>query len=170
MSLVLAFLLSFAPPPDFPDPIAPAARGELQCHRPDRARHICQSLAGYRIDAKGGFLNDAEVLISAQNAITMRTVTPVEIRDGAICGAITRVSLEKAVFLAAGQPLAPDKAESLRASLLQNMATLFDHEICTRYSASGDHLVAQVTLDGVAIQDTMDLIWVRPDEGYRVAG
>jgi len=169
MIAALALLLTFGATGDFPNPIGPAAQGKLQCHMPDRARRTCQSLAGYRRDGRGGFLNDAEVLLSPEALLTMRTTTPVVIRDGAICGPLSRESLEKATFLADGEALDSEKTASLRAMLIENSATMLDREVCTRYTVSGDHLVAHAVLDGKPDETTMDVIWVDPAEGYRVA-
>ncbi len=169
MLAVLALLLA-GPAEEFPDPIAPAAQGKLQCHVPDRARHTCQSLAGYRPDGKGGFFNTADVLLAPEPLLTMRAVSTVVIRDGAICGKLSRESFEKAQFFADGGLLDAEKTAGLRTAILeQSAAMMLDREICTRYTQSGDHLVAHVTLDGKPDQATMDVIWVSPSEGYRVA-
>ncbi|MDQ0248625.1 hypothetical protein J2W22_000672 [Sphingomonas kyeonggiensis] len=163
-------LLLLAPSETFPDPIGPAAEGKLQCHRPDRARRTCQSLAGYRPDGKGGFLNDAEVLLAPNSPMVMRSVTPVVIRDHAVCGSLTRKSLAEAVFLEDGTPVEPDQAERVRGLLAHDREAIFDREICTRYQPEGDHLRATATLDGESTDwRPMQVIWVRPDEGYRVA-
>ncbi len=169
MIAALALLLLAGPSDVFPDPIAPAAEGKLQCHMPNRERRTCQSLAGYRRDGKGGILNDADVLLAPKPLLTMRTVTPVVIRDGAICGPLSRESFDKAEFFADGQLLGAEKTEQLRGMLIQNAAAMLDREICTRYTVSGDHLVAHAVLDGKPDETTMDVIWVRPEEGYRVA-
>jgi hypothetical protein len=167
MIVALALLL-LGPAEDFPDPISPAASGQQQCYQPDRARKTCQSLAGYRSDGKGGFLNDAEVLLSSRTGLVMRSTTPVTIRDGAVCGRITREAHDAAVFTQNGQPLSPDAADRIRIALAGT--GLFGREICTRYPARGDHLVAVGTLDGKpGVLPESDVIWVRPDEGYRVA-
>lgn len=168
MIAALALLLA-GPAAEFPDPIGPAAQGKLQCHVPDRARHTCQSLASYRPDGKGGFLNTAEVLIAPQASLVMRTVTPVVIRDGAICGPLSREAIGKAEFLVDGAVLDAEKTASLRTTILDSWAAMLDHEVCTRYTVSGDHLVAHPAVDGTPDAATMDLIWVSPAEGYRVA-
>jgi len=169
MIAAFALLLLAGPTAEFPDPIGPAAQGKLQCHLPDRARHTCQSLAGYRPDGKGGFLNSAEVLIAPQASLVMRTVTPVVIRDGAICGPLGREAIGKAEFLVDGAVLDAEKTASLRTTILESWAAMLDHEVCTRYTVNGDHLVAHPAVDGMPDAATMDLIWVSPAEGYRVA-
>jgi hypothetical protein len=169
MLAALALLLLAGPAEEFPDPIAPAAQGKLQCHVPDRARHTCQSLAGYRPDGKGGFFNTADVLLAPKPLLTMRAVSTVVIRDGAICGPLSRESFEKAQFFADGGLLDAEKTAELRAAILGQSDATLDRQICTRYTQSGDHLVAHVTVDGKPDQATMDVIWVSPAEGYRVA-
>lgn len=169
IALVLPFL-AFAPVQDFPDPIGPAASGKLQCYMPDAARRTCQSLAGYRSDGKGGFVNDAEILVDRDSAITMRSVTPVEIRDGGVCGRIIRESVEKAVFTLEGKPVAPAEAERMRALAIQSYERAFGREICTFYRPEADHFRTSATIDGeYADLRSVQVIWVRPDQGYRIA-
>jgi len=165
----LALLFLAGPAEEFPDPIAPAAQGKLQCHVLDRARHTCQSLASYRPDGKGGFLNTADVLFAHNSPEVMRTVTPVMIRDHAICGRLSRESFEKAQFFVDGRLLDAEMTFELRAAVLEDSDAMLDHEICTRYTQSGDHLVAHATIDGKPDETTMEVIWVSPAEGYRVA-
>lgn len=166
MIAALALLL-LAPGETFPDPIGPAAEGKLQCYSPDRARKLCQALAGYRSDGKGGFLNDAEVLILPERGLAIRTTTPVALRDGAVCGQVTRDAYEKAEFRVNGELLPAEKAGPLRDALVRASAALFDREICTRYPQSGDHLVAKGTMGGEAMPD-QEVIWVSTDEGWRI--
>src|SRR3954462_1704587 len=83
---------------ELPDPIAPAASGQLQCYVPDTTRKICASLAGYRANPNGGIDNIATVLLSKMPVVTMETVSPVEIKMGQVCGKIRRQDLDVAKF------------------------------------------------------------------------
>jgi hypothetical protein len=166
----LALLLAAGPVEDFPDLVGPAAQGKLQCFMPNRERRTCLSLAGYQPDGKGGFLSTAEILVEPDPLLTMRMTAPVVIREGTICGPLREESYEKAEFLSAGKPFESKRKYEILAALLEASASMFGREICTRYTVSGDHLVAETMLDPTdANRVTMDVIWVSPEEGYRVA-
>lgn len=151
------------------DPIAPALQGQLQCYSPDTARKTCQSLAGYAPDGKGGFLNTAEVLVATDPVTTMRTASPVTVRDGAICGYIRAEDLDNATIRQRDRALSAGAARPLINAVKTSLAAVFGREICTRYIREGDKLIARGTLagspDGLPDQP---VLWVSPEEGYRV--
>ena len=153
-----------------PDPIAPAARGELQCYSPDRSNKTCNSLASYKREPDGTIDNMALVLISKNPLITMETVSPVAVKSGQVCGKIRERDIDQAKFTNGHDALDASQVERLRQQLRVAFRDMFNHEICTRYSAEGDVLVAKVTKDGVPMPTAEQrVIWVSPKEGYRVS-
>ena len=153
-----------------PDPIAPAAGGQMQCYMPDPTRKTCNSLAGYRPNPNGGIDNIATVLLSKNPVLTMQTVSPVEIRMGQVCGRIRRQDIEIAKFTLAGRPVDEQQAAQLRAQLLMAFQNVFDHDVCTGYLSQGGGLVAKATIDGVPAPPNSDqpVLWVSPSDGYTV--
>src|SRR3954452_21621233 len=149
---------------EMPDPIAPAGKGQLQCYMPDMARKTCASLAGYRANPNGGIDNIATVLISKDPAVTMETVSPVEIKMGQVCGKIRRQDLDAAKFTLGGRPLDAQQAAGIRAQLQTVFQNVFDHEVCTAYVDQGGTLVAKATIDGVPAPAGADqpVLWVAP--------
>jgi hypothetical protein len=154
-----------------PDPIAPSAKGQLQCYSPDTARKTCNSLASYKPQANGAIDNIAVVLISKNPAITMETVSPVEIKAGKICGKIRKQDVDAAKFTVGG--LLPDakQAATLREQIQLSYTNILGHEICTAYLDQGGILLAKATMDGVPMPATTDqrVLWVSPSDGYRVS-
>src|SRR5260221_465758 len=71
-----------------PDPIAPAASGQLQCYSPDITRKTCSSLASYKPGANGTIDNGAVVLIWNDPVITMEIVSPIEVKASRVCGKV----------------------------------------------------------------------------------
>jgi hypothetical protein len=59
-------------------------------------------------------------------------------------------------------------AAQLREAMAARMSGLFGEEICTTYVASGDDMMAHATIGGERGDPPEPVIWVRPDEGYRV--
>ena len=152
-----------------PSPIAPANEGRLQCYTPDVARKTCQSLASYRSGADGVIENIAVVLIAPDPPIVMETVTPVEIMANQVCGAIRPKDIDDAKFTVGGQPADPTQATRLREAIRNAMKDIFDHQICTAYVPDGGVLLAKAIVDGVP-RPALDqkVVWVAPDEGYKV--
>ena len=156
---------------EFPDPIAPAASGQVQCYMPDMTRKTCASLAGYRANSNGGIDNVATVLLSKSPVVIMETVSPVEIKMGQVCGRIRRQDIEAAKFTVGGQQVGEQQAGPLRAQLQMAFQNVFDHEVCTAYQNQGGTLLAKPTIDGVAAPATADqtVMWVSPSDGYKVS-
>lgn len=153
------------------NPLAPAVAGRLQCYAPDRAKRTCQSLASYVPNSAGGFDNTVLVVISVDPLITHETVTPVTVKQGAVCGYIRPEDLRRGVMRREGKPLTAGQAKPLLDQIERALTPMLNREVCTQYVPSGDHLIARGTLDGVkdGLPD-VDVIWVSPEEGYRVAG
>jgi hypothetical protein len=151
------------------DPLAPAASGMLQCYAPDAAKHVCQSLAGYRKRPDGSYDNAATIMLSPSPLVIMETVTPVTVDAGAVCGAIRTQDIDAAVISVNGQTLSNSDAATARSQIATGMAPLIGKRICTTYVADGAQLVAKATIDGEA-QPAMDqkVIWVAPTDGFHV--
>jgi hypothetical protein len=153
-----------------PDPIAPAAKGLLQCYQPDKSHKTCSSLAGYKSAAGGTIDNTAVILISRSPLITMQTVSPVEVRSGRVCGSLRDRDIDEAKFSDGAHPLEARKAELLRQQLKVALKDLLNHEICTTYVPDGDGFLAKETKEGVPMPGTdQHVIWVSPRDGYRVS-
>lgn len=165
LSLFLTLALQAAAPAA--DPLAPARIGDLQCYRPDTVRKTCRALAGYSFAADGTILNRAQVLLQESPPVTMTTVTPVTVQDGAVCGPLEGV--DKAQITFNGRRVPEADAVSIRAQIARSMGATLGQEVCTTYRRSGDWLIAQATLNGVAQPDMGDtVLWVPPSAGYTV--
>ena len=149
------------------DPLAPARIGDLQCYGADPVRRTCRAMGGYTFGAGGQILNQAEVVLQASPVVTMRTVSPVTVRDGAVCGPLS--GIDKAQISVRGRRMAEEDAAPVRAQVAASMANVLGKEVCTTYRRSGEWWIAEVTMDGVARQDMNDtLIWVPASAGYTV--
>jgi hypothetical protein len=152
------------------DPLSEARDGKLQCYRPDAARKTCAALASYAFDSSGAISNTAEVLLAPQPVLTMRTVSPVTVKGEAVCGFTRKEDIDNAVFTLNGAALPDEQAAGVRAQILGAMQAMMGKEICTTYVPAGDRLSAQVTLDGVAAPNfSQQVVWVKPEDGYKVA-
>jgi len=167
ISLLLALALQAAVEPVVADPLAPARIGDLQCYGADPVRRTCRAMAGYTFGTGGQILNQAEVVLQASPVVTMRTVSPVMVRDGAICGPLS--GIDKAQISVRGRRMTEEDAAPVRAQVAASMANILGKEVCTTYRRSGDWWIAEVTMDGLARQDMNDtLIWVPASAGYTV--
>ena len=151
------------------DPIAPAFRGEAQCYAPDPARKACRSIGEYAKRPDGRIANTATVLLSPNPVVVMRTVAPVEVKDGQVCGVIRSEDLASATFTIDGQAADETTAKSLRDYVAPGFAPMFNHEVCTRYVTDGAMLKGLVSLDGRRRPDLDQPVrWVAPSEGFSV--
>jgi hypothetical protein len=152
------------------DVLAPALQGHLQCYQPDTARKVCRALASYVVNADGTIDNGAEVLLLPDPLVIMHGTSRVFVRDGAICGPMTRAELDRMSFTANGSPVPEANAAAIREQIAISDGALAD-EVCTGYvPGEGGAMNTEVVVDGVLQPEmTMPVIWVRPDEGYRVA-
>ena len=155
---------------DLRPPIAAAAQGQLQCYAPNTARKTCQSLAAYKLSTDGTIENIAIVLISQSPAITMRTMSPVEIKADQVCGPIRAQDIEAASFTVGDHIADPAQTTLLRQKMEAAIQGMIGHEVCTAYIPDSGALLAKATVDGVP-QPTMDqrVIWVSSADGYSVA-
>ena len=101
----------------------------------------------------------------------MQTVSPVEIKAGKVCGAISRQEVDAAKFRMGGHLLDAKEAAPLREQMHLFFKDFFDHESCTSYLDQGGIRLAKSTMDGVPTPATTDIrvLWVSPKEGYIVS-
>lgn len=164
-------LVAVAQPASFPAPIEPAADGKLQCHSPDRKAKTCRSLASYRALGDGVFDNMARVGLPTSPVTEMHVVSRVTIRDGKVCGRIEQADLDSARFTVNGAELDAARTADYRKRVALLYAGMMDHDLCTSYRVDGDGLVSLPSIDGVdAPELSQRVIWVSPEDGYRVGG
>ena len=161
--IILATLLAVTPAP-----LAKAEAGFMQCYQPDQTAKTCQSIASYKPNGDGTWVNTAVVALSPRQPITLETTTPVHLNaEGAICGQIRRDDVMKGKLAYAGQQLPDDKAAPILARIADGMAPMMGKEICTTYLADGAGMIAKVTIDGQsAPMPDQKVIWIRPEDGY----
>lgn len=167
LSLFLTVALQAAAPAAAADPLAPARIGDLQCYGADPVRKSCRAIGGYSFATDGTIQNKAEVILQDAPLVTMTTVSPVAVKDGAVCGLVS--GIDKAQIAFRGRRIPEADAVPIRAQIAQSMAETLGQEVCTTYRRSGDWWISQVTLNGVARPDMGDtLLWVPASAGYTV--
>ena len=152
------------------DVLAPAREGQLQCYVPNAPAKTCQSLAGYSFDAQGGIMSQGDVMVMPQPLIVMRVSTPVALRNGAVCGPISPEDLQRATFTIDGVAANETETQNIRAALAQQLAGLLNVDVCTTFTPESGGFRADATFNGAPRPEmTQRVIWVRPDDGWRVA-
>ena len=155
--------------PAYPDPIGPAAKGQMQCYSPNVATKSCRSLAIYKANGDGTFANTAIVLVKAAPLTVIQTVANVTVRDGAVCGAITEADIRAAKMSANAQTVPPEQAAPFLSQLVTALKPVIGREICTRYEGEGPLLTAKATMEGVPQpDDDQTVLWVSASDGYAV--
>jgi hypothetical protein len=157
-----------------PDPLARAWEGMEQCYAPDEVRKTCRALAGYRRSQDGRIINDAEVLlVDADPEMILVSATPVTIRDDLVCGTGKISEGEIQAVIVDGVRITAKNDPTDLIGVIADTLEAFSggQEICTRYDAAGEgRFTPVVFLDGKQSPDDGDVvIWVRRDDGWRVA-
>jgi hypothetical protein len=153
-----------------PGPLAPASDGRLQCFVPNLAKKSCQSLDAFARDSSGVIQSTATVLLSSEPLITMTTRSPVDLKDGRVCGPVRTQDVMEATFTVGGQPADPRQTADLRLHVSDAMKTLVGHEICVGYVKNGEAWIAKSFLDGSPQLDSDEaFIWVPPSANYKVS-
>jgi hypothetical protein len=167
--MLFALALLAASADAYPTPLTPAASGQMQCYVPSDHK-TCASIATYTANGDGTFANGAQILLSKQPVVVMQTTTPVTIKAGAVCGAVTKASIANAGLTVNGQAVPADKAAPVLQQIAGSLGSVIDHEICTTYVPDGTGFVAKASMDGKP-QPAQDqkVIWVSPSDGYTVA-
>jgi hypothetical protein len=170
--LVIAILLAAsASAPDRAadtDPIARSNLGEIQCYRPDPANKTCESIASYKRTGPGTYITTS--LLPLGDGVTLEMRSSAVVKDGAVCGSISRKNILAGRLRSGNQPIAHEKAKPLLEHLADQVKPVFGKELCTRYESSGSDLIAKNSLDGVDQPDKDTIVkWMAPAEGYTVA-
>lgn len=169
-ALVAGALICALPAVAQSDALAPARQGQVQCFVPNVAAKTCQSIGSYAFNANGVIDNVSETLIMPQPAVVMRASSPVTVRNNAICGPLTAADVGRATFTIDGRPASEQETANIRAGLTEQLAPMFNVEMCVSVTAVDGGYRADSTVGGVARPDlAQPVLWVRPEDGYRVA-
>jgi len=169
MLFALMALATAASTPAYPDPLAPAASGQVQCLAPTDHK-TCASTTSYTANGDGTYTYVATVLLSKAPVVALQTTTPVTIKAGAVCGAIRKEDIAAASLSVNGQTMPADKAAPILDRIAGQLSAITGHEICTIYVPSGTGFIAKASMDGKP-QPAQDqkVVWVSPADGYTVA-
>lgn len=151
-------------------PLAPAAEGKVECYGADAARKTCRSMGAYAVDPKGRILNEAMVVLADKpNLIVVQTISPVTVKAGKVCGAISPRDIDEARFMVDDQVLSADQAKPLRDQFRAAMASMTGKEVCTAHVRRGAGSVAVAAVNGVIDHKLdQDVRWVSRNDGYRL--
>jgi hypothetical protein len=152
------------------DVLGPARQGQLQCFEPNVAAKTCQSIGGYTFNANGVIDNTADVLIMPQPVIVMRVTAPVTLRGGAICGPLTTADIERATFTIDGAAASAEDTQAIKTALTQQLAPMLNVETCITLTPVDGGFRADSVMAGTPRPElSQRVVWVRPEDGYRVA-
>ena len=152
------------------DPLAEGLAGKVQCYRPNPDKKTCGALSSYSLRRDGAILNTAEVMLTANPVLVMRTTSTVTVKGEAVCGPVRKEDIDSATITVNGSALPDDKSVAVKAQIAGAFKDMFGKEVCTTYVPTGDKLTAQVTLDGkLKPEYSQTVIWVKPEDGYTVA-
>ncbi len=165
----LLLLLTAAAPQAAADPLAPAKAGKLQCANPNVEKKTCLGLTSYKVNPDGSFATITTLMVAPQPVITMEVKSAGTVKDGALCAPIRTSDFEAATFQMDGKPADAAVASAIRAQVVASLAPLAGKTGCTRETPDGAVSKAEVTIDGVVRPEmTQRVLWVKPDDGYKL--
>lgn len=151
------------------DPLAPAREGKLHCYTPDAGKKTCVALSSFTAGPDGSWRADTTMLLAPAPLTIFTSSSVVTVEGAAMCGPVLREDIMAGTVTMGGIPLPAEQAAPVLEQIAGALSSMIGTKACTTLRPDGDVLVAESTLDGVAApQLTQRLIWVAPDEGYRV--
>jgi hypothetical protein len=150
---------------DHIDILAPGRQGQVQCFQPNLFEKTCKIMATYSFGDDGQVTGTAQMLMDETGPAVLVVSAPVAVKDGALCGQLD--ALPNARFVVAGQPAtsSQDAAYRLMLSMMPRRG-----EVCARWIGDGDGYIVHGSLDGKPKKDfDQRMIWVEPDEGFKVS-
>jgi len=155
-----------------PDPLAPAREGLVQCYGVHVERKTCDGIGAYSVGQDGVLTNNSMNVMSVEPLVLMRATSKVYVRGEAECSMVTDPASMIVGLEVDGAALEGEQFEILRQEIAAGLkANLGTGEFCTTYHPGQNGLLrATVTVNGVEkpqVENTA--LWVRPEDGWRVA-
>jgi hypothetical protein len=167
--LALTALAGQTAPAPAADPLAPARTGQIECYSPDVSSKTCFAIARITPNADGSYTSDFTMMIQPQAGLTFETVTTARIENGQVCRIVHLSDVDSAKLAANGTPLPDDQAAGIKAQIKTAITPMDGKKACTTYTVAGDMIAVNGTVDGVAHPEmSQKLIWVKPDDGYKL--
>lgn len=152
------------------DVVANSKAGMKLCSNPDAATKTCSTIASYAAADDGSFVETGEVLLAADQPITLQTAIPVTIDGDSICGQLTDAALAGAKVRVGGAQLPPDRHAMALASLTAKLKPLVGRKTCDGLRMEGGKLMKYGQVERVDVNlPGKPVIWIAADSGYRVA-
>ncbi|MBV2146841.1 hypothetical protein KRZ98_00860 [Sphingobium sp. AS12] len=152
------------------DVTAQSKAGMLLCSNPDVATKTCSTIATYSVVEGGASIETAEILLSADQPVTLEMSAPVKIEGGTICGQLTEAALVNAKVRLNGALLPADRNSAALNSLLPKLRPLVGRQTCDGLRIEGERLMKYGQVDRIDVNlPGKPVIWIAPSSGYKVA-
>lgn len=142
--------------------LAPARAGLVQCYSPSERELTCTAMTSYEFRANGEIESLTIGPFPGRSEVTMRLAGLVSERDGVVCGSIRDVDVNGATYELRGQPVPNEEAVELREALMVTARP----QVCA--NLEGTTQTSRGMYREQSFEYTDHVIWVRPDDGYRV--
>ncbi len=152
-----------------PNPIKRGLAGELECTMPDRKRKLCRGMAEYAGSAELGYVSKDSIYLgrSPDGDVTLKLTTPVHVKDGQLCGTLTRDIVMRGQVFVGARALPPEIAAEGLNHMTAKMTPILNKEHCGRFVEGPDGII-KVSNELAGGSGEVPMIWVRADEGYSV--
>lgn len=170
--MLLAILLMAAAADAAPetDVLAQARAGRVLCVNPDPKSKTCSTIDTFVIAKDGAVTDVGELLIAADQPLTLEVASTVQIDTALICGSMELADLKAGRVRFEGQPVSPDRNAAVLDVFVERLKPLAGRRVCEVLRLEDGQLRkfgqvgrVDVALPGKPVQ------WVSPTEGYKVA-
>ena len=152
------------------DVLANVQAGLMICSNPDEASKTCSTISRYELQSDGSLLETSEILFAPAQAISLEVKAHINLKGGAICGAMLKSDLDDGVVKLNGAPIPEDRNKAVLAKLDQQFAPLFGRQTCEMLRVENGQLLKFGQMDGV---DTplppKPVRWISATDGFKVA-
>ena len=156
-------------------PAALSREGYLVCDYPDRRRKTCEGIGRLEHVGAAEFRSHSQVLMDRALAsrrlrgivATMQNRVTISV-EGAVCGVTNLASYRSATFTRSGTALSDAERAELLEHLERRLGRIDGTETC--WTSRGDGARTLVTVAGRPVQTNYTVLWIRPDQGYRILG
>jgi hypothetical protein len=155
---------------DDKDAFSAARSGALACIIPDASQKRCNTLSRFVFANDGSVESHNDVTMGGPPQVVMSSSILLTLKGDELCGSSAMpADVQKATFRIDGRPASEEEAASLRAELIGNLSSRSAQTYCLSFHPVGDGYELRTSIDGISRPEfTETVIWVRPDDGYRV--
>jgi len=161
---------SFAVQAAVADPLAPSRSGWVSCVKPDSDAKTCVSIYRYTWRDQKIFY-EVDLGVDDQPLTILRMRSQMYYRDDAACSRTSQAEQSLVGMTIDGAEATEEALREMRREVAEMLKDLDGQEYCVRYEpAANGRFTTHVSVEDIRRPDSDSvMMWIRPDDGWRVA-